>query len=48
MFWYLLDRSGLIEEADSDLKDDQSLKRIYESKFLPKYAEIMGTSQRRK
>jgi double-stranded uracil-DNA glycosylase len=37
MFWYLLNRSGLIEEADSDLKDDQSLKRIYERKFLPKY-----------
>ena len=37
MFWYLLNRSGLIEEAESDLKDDQLLKRIYESKFLPKY-----------
>ena len=37
MFWYLLNRSGLIEEADNDLKDDQSLKRIYERKFLPKY-----------
>ena len=23
MFWYLLNRSGLIEEADSDLKDDR-------------------------
>jgi TDG/mug DNA glycosylase family protein len=38
MFWYLLNRSGLIAEADSDLKDDQSLKRIYERKFLTKYS----------
>ena len=37
MFWYLLNRSGLLEEAESDLKDDQLLKRIYERKFLPKY-----------
>ena len=38
MFWYLLNRSGLIAEADSDLKDDRSLKRIYERKFLTKYS----------
>ena len=37
MFWYLLNRSGLLEEAESDLKDDQLLKRIYDRKFLPKY-----------
>jgi len=37
MFWYLLNRSGLLEEAESDLKDDKLLKRIYDSKFLPKY-----------
>ena len=28
MFWYLLNRSGLLEEAESDLKNDQLLKRI--------------------
>ena len=37
MFWYLLNRSGLLEEAESDLKDDRLLKRIYHRKFLPKY-----------
>jgi double-stranded uracil-DNA glycosylase len=37
MFWYLLNRSGLLEEAESDLKDDRLLKRIYDRKFLPKY-----------
>ena len=37
MFYNLLNRSGLLEEAESDLKDDRLLKRIYDSKFLPKY-----------
>jgi len=37
MFWYLLNRSGLLEEAESDLKDDRLLKRIYDTKILPKY-----------
>jgi double-stranded uracil-DNA glycosylase len=37
MFWYLLNRSGLLEEVESDLKDDRLLKRIYDRKFLPKY-----------
>jgi double-stranded uracil-DNA glycosylase len=37
MFWYLLNRSGLLEEAESDLKNDKLLKRIYDKKFLPKY-----------
>jgi TDG/mug DNA glycosylase family protein len=37
MFWYLLNRSGLLEEAESDLKDDKLLKKIYDRKFLPKY-----------
>ncbi len=32
-FWYLLNRAGLIDENDSDLKDDTRLKRIYNSKF---------------
>ncbi len=37
MFWYLLNRAGLLQEAEEDLKNDQSLKRIYEKKFLPEY-----------
>ena len=37
MFWYLLNRAGLLREAEEDLKNDQSLKRIYEKKFLPEY-----------
>ena len=38
MFWYLLNRAGLLNEVESDLKSDESLKRIYDTKFLPKYA----------
>ena len=26
MFWYLLNRAGLLQEAESDLKNDQLLK----------------------
>ena len=37
MFWYLLNRAGLLEETESDLKDDRVLKSIYDKKFLPKY-----------
>ena len=37
MFWYLLNRSGLLAEAESDLRDDRLLKRIYDRKFIPKY-----------
>src|SRR3954463_4294030 len=37
MFWYLLNRAGLLKEAEKDLRNDQSLKRIYEKKFLPEY-----------
>ena len=32
MFWYLLNRAGLLQEAESDLKNDESLKRIYDKK----------------
>ncbi len=38
MFWYLLNKAGLIDEAEIDLKCDKSLKTIYDKKFLPKYA----------
>lgn len=37
MFWYLLNRAGLLQEAESDLKNDRLLKAIYDKKFLPKY-----------
>ena len=37
MFWYLLNRAGLLQEAEKDLKNDQLLKRIYDNKFLPEY-----------
>ncbi len=32
-FWYLLNKAGLIDEKESDLKDDTRLKSIYNSKF---------------
>jgi TDG/mug DNA glycosylase family protein len=38
MFWYLLNRSGLIQEAECDLRMDKSLKAIYENKFSPRYS----------
>lgn len=37
MFWYLLNRAGLLNERESDLKNDASLRRIYEDKFAPEY-----------
>ena len=37
MFWYLLNRAGLMQETESDLKNDQLLKEIYDKKFLPEY-----------
>jgi TDG/mug DNA glycosylase family protein len=37
MFWYLLNRAGLLQETEKDLRNDQSLKTIYENKFLPEY-----------
>ena len=33
MFWYLLNRVGLLQEAENDLKNDQLLKGIYDEKF---------------
>lgn len=38
MFWYLLNRAGLLEEVESDLKSDEMLKHIYDKKFISKYA----------
>jgi TDG/mug DNA glycosylase family protein len=37
MFWYLLNRAGLLQEAMGDLKNDRALKHIYDHKFLRKY-----------
>ena len=37
MFWYLLNRVGLLQESESDLKNDQLLKGNYDTKFQPKY-----------
>ena len=37
MFWYLLNRAGLLQEAETDLRNDQLLKAMYDKKFLPKY-----------
>jgi len=37
MFWYLLNRAGLLQESENDLKSDRSLKAIYDKKFLPEY-----------
>jgi double-stranded uracil-DNA glycosylase len=38
MFWYLLNRAGLLDEAESDLKNDVSLGRLYKNEFVRKYA----------
>jgi TDG/mug DNA glycosylase family protein len=38
MFWYLLTRTGLLDEVESDLKSDKSLKHIYDKKFVRKHA----------
>lgn len=37
MFWYLLNRAGLLQETECDLKNDRLLKTIYDTKFLPEY-----------
>ncbi len=36
-FWYLLNKAGLIDEKESDLKDDAILKHIYNSRFNTVY-----------
>ena len=37
MFWYLLNRAGLLQEAETDLKNDHALKAIYDHKFQQEY-----------
>jgi TDG/mug DNA glycosylase family protein len=38
MFWYLLNRAGLLNEAEADLQNDESLKQLYDERFVRKYA----------
>jgi double-stranded uracil-DNA glycosylase len=38
MFWYLLNRAGLLDEAETDLKRDETLKHVYDKRFIPDYA----------
>jgi|SRR6185437_5146584 len=38
MFWYLLNRAGLLDEIETDLKCDETLKHIFDKKFVSKYA----------
>ena len=38
MFWYLLNKAGLLEESEMDLKSDIPLKHIYDTKFSEKYS----------
>ncbi len=37
MFWYLLNRSGIIDEDIGDLRDDRSLRKLYRDRFLNTY-----------
>jgi TDG/mug DNA glycosylase family protein len=36
-FWYLLNRAGLLEEDEDNLRDDTRLKEMYDRRFLPRY-----------
>lgn len=37
MFWYLLNRSGIIDEDIEDLRNDKSLMRLYKDRFANVY-----------
>ena len=37
MFWYLLSDAGLLDESREDLKDDVTLKYLYQNLFKSKY-----------
>jgi TDG/mug DNA glycosylase family protein len=37
MFWYLLNRAGLLQETEGNLRNDQLLKAMYDKKFVSKY-----------
>jgi double-stranded uracil-DNA glycosylase len=38
MFWYLLSRAEFLDESETDLKRDETLKYLYDKEFIPKYA----------
>lgn len=37
LFWYLLSDAGILEETRDDLRDDESLNRVYKQKFNATY-----------
>src|ERR1700756_898204 len=37
MFWYLLNRAGLLNENEEDLREDKALKHIYDKRFMQEY-----------
>ena len=51
MFWYLLNRSGLLEEAESDLKDDRvaqnNLRQEVPTEIRVEFSESRGPSHGR-
>ncbi len=36
-FWYLLNRAGLLDEDESELRTDTGLKEMYDRRFLRRY-----------
>jgi double-stranded uracil-DNA glycosylase len=38
MFWYLLSRAEFLDESETDLKRDETLKHLYDKEFILKYA----------
>ncbi len=36
-FWYLLNRAGLLDEDESELRTDIGLKEMYDRRLLPRY-----------
>lgn len=38
MFWYLLNRAGILEEDEAALKRDDFLKHLFERKFMQTYS----------
>lgn len=36
-FWYLLNRAGLLDEDEAELRKDSSLKEMYDRRFLSQY-----------
>jgi len=42
LFWYLLSEAGIIEEKRDELRDDETLKRMYQEKFNAVYGLRTG------